>query len=89
MDLSEVNFILRNALIIVFITIIPILAISLIFGLAIAIFQAVTSIQEMTLSYVPKILISLIMMIILGPWMIRVVVSFSTSLIKNIPYLIK
>jgi flagellar biosynthetic protein FliQ len=76
-------------LIVVFITIIPILAIGLISGLAIAIFQAVTSIQEMTLSYVPKILISLIMIIILGPWMIRVVVSFSTSLIKSIPDLIR
>ena len=89
MGTFEVNMILKNALMVIFVTISPILLISLVVGLGISIFQAVTSIQEMTLTYVPKILISLICIILLGPWMIRMVVAFSTSLIRNIPSMIK
>jgi flagellar biosynthetic protein FliQ len=49
----------------------------------------VTSIQEMTLTYVPKILISLLCIILFGPWMMQMVISFSTNLIRSIPDLVK
>lgn len=89
MAISEAIFILKNSLLVTLITITPILIIGLLVGLAIAIFQAVTSIQEMTLSYVPKILVSLASLILLGPWMIKVLIVFSINLIKNIPNIIK
>lgn len=89
MAISEVIFILKNSLLVTLIVITPILIIGLLVGLAIAIFQAVTSIQEMTLSYVPKILVSLVSLILLGPWMIKVLLVFSINLIKNIPNIIK
>ncbi len=89
MGSSQVLMILKTAAIVTFITISPIMVIGLILGLSISIFQAVTSIQEMTLTYVPKILISLLCIIFFGPWMIQMVVSFSTNLIRSIPDLVK
>lgn len=48
----------------------PLMIISLIVGLLISIFQATTQIQEQTLSYVPKILIIFLMLVLIGPWML-------------------
>jgi len=89
MGVGEVNMILKNAIMVTLITITPIMVIGLVIGLAISIFQAVTSIQEMTLTYVPKILISLLCIIVFGPWMIKMVASFSVSLIQSIPGLVR
>lgn len=55
----------------------PILAVSLIIGLAIAIFQAATQIHEQTLTFVPKLFITAIMLIVLGSWMIEVLSDFT------------
>lgn len=67
----------------------PILIISMIVGLAISIFQAVTQIQEMTLTFVPKILVSIAVLVVFGPWMLTVLMDFTTSLITNIPQYIR
>lgn len=53
----------------------PVLVISMVVGLLISIFQAVTQIQESTLTFVPKIIIGVITMIILMPWMVNVLIS--------------
>jgi flagellar biosynthesis protein FliQ len=89
MGASDANMILKDAIMVVLITVAPIMTIGLTIGLAISIFQAVTSIQEMTLTYVPKIIISLLCIILFGPWMIKVVVSFSANLISSIPSIVK
>jgi flagellar biosynthetic protein FliQ len=89
MGAGEANMILDKAIMITLATVSPIMLIGLSVGLAISIFQAVTSIQEMTLTYVPKIVISLLCIILFGPWMIKMVVSFSTSLISSIPDIVK
>lgn len=67
----------------------PLLFTALIVGLAISIFQAVTQIQEMTLTFVPKILTMALVLFFCIPWFIKKIVSFTENLILNIPGLIK
>lgn len=61
---------------------------ALVVGLLISMFQAATQINEMTLSFIPKLLITLVTLMIGGPWMLNLVVSFCRQLIENIPYMI-
>lgn len=64
----------------------PILAASLIVGLVVSIFQAVTSIQEATLTFVPKIVAVFVALMIFLPWMMRMMLFFTTSLLINLPF---
>jgi flagellar biosynthetic protein FliQ len=63
----------------------PILAAGLVVGLLVSILQAVTSIQEATLAFVPKIVVVFVALIIFLPWMIKTLLSFTTSLLINLP----
>jgi flagellar biosynthesis protein FliQ len=63
----------------------PFLGVALIVGLAVSLFQAVTSINEQTLSFVPKALAVLGLLLLLLPWMIRQMVEFSSAIIEKIP----
>ena len=66
----------------------PILLISLAVGLLIAMFQAATQINEMTLSFVPKLMAVAGVLMAAGPWLLRQIVGFTQKLIENIPYMI-
>lgn len=66
----------------------PILGAALITGLLISILQATTQIQEMTLVFVPKIVIVLIVLLIFGPWMLNVITTFTINLYSAIPQMI-
>ena len=63
----------------------PVLGLSMLVGLAISVLQVVTQVQEMSLTFVPKIFTVAFCLIILGPWMLSVLIRFSSSLIANIP----
>ncbi len=63
----------------------PILGVSLIVGLAVSILQAVTSIHEATLTFVPKIVAVFVALMIFLPWMMRTLLAFTTSLLINLP----
>ena len=63
----------------------PILLAILIVGLLISIFQVTTQLQEMTLSYVPKMLVTAGLLILLGPWMLARLTQFAISLYSDIP----
>lgn len=65
----------------------PLLLATLVVGLVISIFQVATQIQEMTLSYVPKILVAALLLITLGPWMMGRMTDFARSLYLIIPTL--
>jgi len=62
----------------------PLLAIALFVGLLVSIFQALTQINEATLSFIPKILAVGAGLLILGPWMIRTMTTFTTNLYENL-----
>ena len=63
----------------------PFLGVALIVGLAVSLFQAVTSISEQTLSFVPKALCVLGLLLLLLPWMIRELVEFTTAILEKMP----
>lgn len=63
----------------------PILIAGLIVGLLISILQAVTSIQEATLAFVPKIVVVFVALILFLPWMMKTMLAFTTSLLVNLP----
>jgi flagellar biosynthetic protein FliQ len=66
----------------------PMLGFGLVIGLLVSVFQAVTSIQEMTLTFIPKILAVFLALIIFFPWMLRYLVDFTVRLIVSIPSVI-
>ncbi|MEQ8515127.1 MAG: flagellar biosynthesis protein FliQ [Chromatocurvus sp.] len=66
----------------------PLLLSALAVGLLIGIFQAATQIQEMTLSFIPKLIALVVALFVAGPWMLSVVVSFSRRLYMDIPGLL-
>ena len=67
----------------------PMLALGLIVGLAVSVFQAVTSIQEMTLSFVPKIIAVFLGLLFFAPWMLEKIMTFTEKIINNIPMYIR
>lgn len=83
MTVAEVITIAKDALYIIIITSAPVLLISLIIGLIISIFQTVTSIQEQTMTFVPKILGIFIGLMLLGGWMLETIVNYMTDLWSN------
>lgn len=67
----------------------PILAVGMFVGLTVSIFQSVTQIQEMTLSFVPKIVAVFIAVLLFAPWMLNKIISYTENLIINIPQYIR
>jgi flagellar biosynthetic protein FliQ len=63
----------------------PLLIITLLVGLIVTVFQVVTQVQEMSLTFVPKIIAAIVVLVIFGPWMLKRLLAFSSSLIVNIP----
>lgn len=80
--MTEVVFIelLQRAIWLIVLLSTPLLVINLVVGLGISIFQAVTQIQESTLTFVPKILASFLVLILVGPWMTQSMVDYAGKL---------
>ncbi len=83
MTTAEVITIAKDALFTIIMTSIPILLISLVIGLVISVFQTVTSIQEQTMTFVPKIIGIFLGLMLLGGWMLENMVTFMTDLWSN------
>lgn len=66
----------------------PFLLAGLAVGLLVSVFQAATSIQEQTLSFIPKILVTGVVIAIGGPWMLDQIVGYTTNLFESIPTLV-
>jgi flagellar biosynthetic protein FliQ len=67
----------------------PMLVLGLITGLIVSIFQAVTQIQEQTLTFIPKILVSAVAILFFGPFMLAMLTAFTSRVFSSIPQLIK
>jgi flagellar biosynthetic protein FliQ len=67
----------------------PILLVTLVVGFMISVFQAVTSINEMTLTFIPKIISVIILLLILLPWMINVMETYTINVFNLIPMMAK
>ncbi|MEE9557387.1 MAG: flagellar biosynthesis protein FliQ [Candidatus Adiutricales bacterium] len=79
----------REAIMLTLMLALPLLGLGLIVGLTVSIFQSVTSIQEMTLTFIPKIIAVLTALMIFSPWMMEKITTFTRTLIINIPNYIK
>ncbi|MBO4311323.1 MAG: flagellar biosynthesis protein FliQ [Lachnospiraceae bacterium] len=89
MNSGTVITIARDAVYTIIITAAPALLVSLVIGLIISVFQTVTSIQEQTLTFVPKILGIFITIMLLGHWMLNNIVTYMTALWNDIPLYIR
>jgi flagellar biosynthesis protein FliQ len=89
MNQDEVMKIATDALMLAFKVGLPLLLAGLVVGLLVSVFQAVTQIQEMTLSFIPKILAVALVLIVAGPWMLGQVTSYTSDLYHSIPGLVK
>lgn len=67
----------------------PILIVSLVVGLMVSLFQSVTSIQEQTLSFVPKLLAVALVLVAAAPWMLRTLMQFTVSFISRLPEMVR
>jgi flagellar biosynthetic protein FliQ len=66
----------------------PLLLVGLVIGLVVSVFQAVTQIQEQTLSFIPKIVAMGVVLLVAGPWMVNQVVAYTQQLYSSIPALV-
>ncbi len=75
----------RNALEITLILAGPVLLFGLVAGLIVAVFQALTQINEMTLIFIPKIAATVLAIALFGPWMLQKLINYTTALFEAIP----
>ena len=85
MDSASVLHIASQALVLVAELAGPVLVISLVVGMIVALFQAVTSIQEFTLTFLPKVVAIGVVLLLLGHWMLGITVAFTEHLYNSIP----
>ncbi len=85
MDPQSVITLGQQALYVLLMLAMPLLAAALIVGLAVSILQAATQINEMTLSFIPKLLAMIAALVVAGPWMVTVFVDYVRRLFESIP----
>ena len=78
----------QNALYVTIAIIAVLLIPALIVGLLVSVFQAATQINEVTLSFIPKLIVTMLVIIIAGPWILRTLVIYTQRLLTDIPNLI-
>jgi flagellar biosynthetic protein FliQ len=82
--LSTGQHALEVTILLILVLLLPALAV----GLLVSMFQAATQINEMTLSFIPKLIVTLLVMLMAGPWMLSLIIDYTRRLMENIPYLI-
>ena len=88
MNSTAVIAMVREALELMLLISAPLLLTALCAGLVVSIFQAATQINEMTLSFIPKLIGMAATLVVAGPWMLKVIVSYTRELFESIPGLI-
>ena len=78
----------QNALFILIIVAAPMLLVALGVGLLVSVFQAATQSNEMTLTFIPKLLAMFLVLVLAGPWMLRTLIEYTTRLLASIPNMI-
>ena len=87
MSPEYILFVGRQAILIALLVAAPMLGMGLIVGLVISIIQAVTQINEMTLTFIPKIIAVAVALLVFMPWMLRLITDFTRRLLENLPQL--
>jgi flagellar biosynthetic protein FliQ len=79
----------KEAIMLTILVSMPMLGLGLIVGLSVSVFQAVTSIQEMTLTFIPKILAVFLGLLFFAPWILEKLTTYTITLFANIPVFIR
>ncbi|WP_407276767.1 flagellar biosynthesis protein FliQ [Halothiobacillus sp. DCM-1] len=88
MNADTILDITRQAMVVILLLSMPILLTALVVGLLIGMFQAATQINEMTLSFIPKLFAVVLAILLAGPWMLHLLIDFTIQLFHRIPSLI-
>lgn len=80
--------IIQNALYVLILVSAPVLVVSLLVGLFVSILQAATQINEMTLTFIPKLLALFLTLVLAGPWMLNTMIEYTVRLYRSIPNII-
>ena len=80
--------IFQNSLEVTLLLCMVVLVPALVVGLIVSMLQAATQINEMTLSFIPKLIITIFTLILAGPWLLRVLLEFTHNLLHDIPYIV-
>lgn len=78
----------RDALLMVMMVSAPMLGLGLTVGILVSIFQATTQIQEQTLAFIPKIIAVFVAILIFGPWMLSILVTYTREIFISLPHMI-
>lgn len=84
-DIGTVLLVAQGALTLALKVSMPVLAVGMLAGVLIGVFQTVTQLQDSTLSFVPKLLATLASLAVFGPWMLHTLVKYSVELLQQIP----
>ena len=88
MSPQDVMQVMQSGLEMIVIFVMVLLLPALCVGLVVSMFQAATQINEMTLSFIPKLLITLFTLALAGPWLLRMLLDYFRRLVENIPYML-
>jgi flagellar biosynthetic protein FliQ len=81
--------VMQNGIITLFIISLPSVGVGLLVGFIISLFQAVTQIQEQTLTFVPKVIAAFLVIAFTTPWIAAILIDYTLNLWSNIPYMVK
>ena len=79
----------RDALTMVILVSAPMLGLGLLVGILVSIFQATTQIQEQTLAFIPKIIAVFVAILVFGPWVLSLMVSYTRDLFLSLPHMVR
>jgi len=79
----------RDALAMVMLVSAPMLILGLVVGVAVSIFQATTQIQEQSLAFIPKIIAVFVAVLVFGPWMLSILITYTRDLFLSLPNMVR
>lgn len=88
MDTANIGDLFNNAIFIVLMSVVMIITPSLMVGLIVSTFQAATQINEQTLSFLPRLVVTLLAIMAVGPWAMNSLLDYTRDLYMNIPFII-
>ena len=88
MDASQIGDYFSHAMFLVLLSVVVIITPSLIVGLIVSVFQAATQINEQTLSFLPRLVVAFLALLIVGPWIMNALIDFTLEIYTNIPFII-
>jgi len=89
MEIEGAVYMLREGVKLVIALSAPVLTACLAVGLVVSLLQAITQLQEITLSFIPKIMAAFVTLAIFLPWMLKLAVSFTTALLENLHFFLR